>query len=360
MAAVILIPAYNPNHLLVEYVSALVSFGFERILVINDGSKAECNVYFDRVREFEQCDVITHEVNRGKGAALKTGMSYYLEHYKGYDGIVTGDADGQHTLEDTANLAGQLSKHPDALLLGSRVFTGDDVPKRSAFGNNLTSKVFHLFYGKKLGDTQTGLRAIPNALIEGFIDLNGDRFEYEMNMLIMCADKKIDIIEFPIKTVYIDDNSSSHFNVIKDSVKIYWIILKRFILYLVSGIISFIVDQGVYRLLIYILLPLLFAKILKPETAASIYIATAVARVVSSVVNFFINKVFVFESKSKTTKSFVKYVILVVGIMLTSASLVWAISSITHWNSANVKIVVDALLVFVTYTLQRCWVFKKK
>ena len=361
MAAVILIPAYNPDDKLVEYVASLTGYGFDRILVVNDGSRAECKDFFDRLKQYPACTVITHEVNRGKGEALKTGMKYYLENCDGYAGIVTGDADGQHTLADTANLAAKLEEYPNSLLLGSRVFSEAEIPWRSAFGNGLTTKVFKLFYGVSLGDTQTGLRAIPNSLIPIFGQLEGSRFEYEMNMLIKCADSGIEIKEFPIETIYLDKNSSSHFNVVKDSVKIYWLILKRFIGYLISGIISFLVDQGAYRAAIYLLFPLISDRISGFGNAAQIFSATAGARVISSIVNFFINKLFVFSKKGETGQSFLKYVIVVIGIMLTSSTLVWLMNSLLPGiSSANIKIVVDLLLVFVTYTLQRRWVFKKK
>lgn len=226
MNCVVLIPSLKPDELLVQYVERLIGHGFDKVIVVNDGSPAEYDSFFERVAANPQCTVLRHEVNRGKGAALKTGMKYYLEHFRGCDGIVTGDADGQHTLKDTAHLAELLSKGSQGLILGSRDFSLPDVPARSRFGNRTTSTVFKMTNGVWIGDTQTGLRAIPDALVDLFSDIEGERYEYEMNMLIECAHRRIPISEVTIDTVYINDNSGSHFHAVRDSWRIYKLIFK--------------------------------------------------------------------------------------------------------------------------------------
>jgi len=356
MNSVILIPALNPDEKLISYVKSLADYGFERIIVVNDGSSSDYDDIFNAVNALEQCTVLKHEVNRGKGRALKTGMEYYLKNIKGYDGIITGDADGQHNLKNTAEIDEKMKGLKKAIILGSRDFSNENVPQRSRMGNRLTTVVFKLFYGQWVSDTQTGLRGIPNDVMPLFIDLAGERFEYEMNMLIACADNKIDILKVPIDTIYIDENSSSHFNVVKDSIRIYWIILKRFFKYIVSGLSSFIVDQLFYRLFMFIALPLFFSL----ETTAMIFISTCGARVISSLFNFIVNKLFVFEKKKNTAKSLWKYIVLAIGIMIMSAVCVSAITnifSLSDFASANIKILVDTALVFVSYTAQRKWVF---
>ena len=228
MNAAILIPSLNPDHKLVDYVKELSEYGFSRIIVVNDGSSSEYDCLFERCTEYAACILLKHGENKGKGEALKTGMRYYLENSNGLGGIVTGDADGQHALDDTAKIAELLSEHKNSLLLGSRDFEGDHVPARSKFGNKTTSSVFKLFYGQKIGDTQTGLRGIPNSILPLICEMDGSRFEYETNMLIQCILHKIPIVEIPVRTIYLDENSSSHFNPLTDSFRIYRLLIGQF------------------------------------------------------------------------------------------------------------------------------------
>jgi len=361
MNPVILIPSLNPDERLVEYVDRLAASGFERIMVINDGSSSEYDEFFNRVAAYEQCTVLKHEVNQGKGRALKTGMEYYLEHFAGCDGIVTGDADGQHTIEDTLKLANILAERQDALLLGSRDFSGDDIPPRSRFGNRMTSLVFKLTHGAWLTDTQTGLRGIPDSMVKLFSTVEGERYEYEMNMLIECADRKIPIVEQTIQTVYIDDNSSSHFNPIRDSIRIYWLILKNIILYIASSLAAFVVEFLMLVILEKLVLPLIAPNITDAKMLrfVSILLEGGIARGISSLVNFFINKTVVFRKKGHTASSMGKYIALVIANYAISYSIVGLVSTIFGYEPIWVAPIVSVVMVIFTYTLQRIWVFKK-
>lgn len=361
MNPVILIPSLNPDERLVEYVDRLVSNGFERIMVINDGSSSEYDDFFNRVAAYEQCTLLKHEVNQGKGRALKTGMEYYLEHFAGCDGIVTGDADGQHTIEDTLKLAKILAERQDALLLGSRDFSGDDIPPRSRFGNRMTSLVFKLIHGVWLGDTQTGLRGIPDSMVKMFSKVEGERYEYEMNMLIACAERKIPIVEETIQTIYIDDNSSSHFHPIRDSVRIYWLILKNIILYLCSSIFCFFVEFIILFLLEHFLFSKLGTGNLSEKVIRFISILGEgfVARGSSALLNFYINKTIVFKKKGHTFSSMGKYIALVIGNYIVSYSIVGLVSTIFGYKPIWIAPIVSVCMTIVTYTLQKIWVFKK-
>jgi len=357
--SVVIIPALKPDERMVDYVKALSEQGFAKIIVINDGSPEEYDDFFARADEVENCVVLRHVVNRGKGCALKTAMKHYLDYFHGYDGIITADADGQHTLEDAVNIANLMSTMDDALILGSRDFSGEDIPARSRFGNRMTSVIFKMAHGCYLRDTQTGLRGIPDKLVATFADLRGERYEYEMNMLIECARRNIKMIEEPIQTVYIDDNSSSHFHVIRDSFKIYKIILGDLIKYVISGVISFLVDQGLFNLLDLVILPLLLGGVLKNTSLIWIYTAVGVARVFSSLLNYALNKRIVFRQTEKSPAFLVKYAALVVMAAAVSGLLVWVITSLTPLPKAIVKPVIDLIFVLINYTLQRSWVFKK-
>jgi len=180
------------------------------------------------IKEKEECIVIEHSINKGKGQALKTGFTYYLENLmQDYLGIVTADSDGQHSIEDTINIAKLVEEYKDVktLILGVRNFNKENVPFASKFGNKLTKTIFKLLYNKTINDTQTGLRGFTNSYIKDCIDIPGNRYEYEMNMLIYATKSEITILEKKIDTIYIEENKSSHFNPIKDSIKIYKILL---------------------------------------------------------------------------------------------------------------------------------------
>lgn len=358
MNSAVLIPSLNPDEKMTDYVKALSEFGFKKIIVVDDGSPEEYRSFFDAAAAVPGCVVLRHEVNKGKGCALKTGMKYYLENISDCDGIVTADADGQHTLEDAANISELISTMDDALILGSRDFSGEDVPPRSRFGNRTTSVVFKVAHGTYLNDTQTGLRGIPNKLIPLFSEIAGERYEYEMNMLVECSKRDIKMIEEPIKTVYIDENKSSHFHVIRDSVKVYWLVLRDVLAYLFSGGLSYVVDYVTYLSLNLWIFPLLLLPFADRDGKLWIFLATLFARIISSLFNFMMNKLIVFKSHKNTGKHLFKYALLVVAIMLTSWLLVWTFSNWIGISSLIVKPIVDLVLVIVSYTAQRTWVFR--
>jgi len=216
----ILIPAYKPNTRMIELVETLLKEGYE-VTVVDDGSGNEFNEMFSSLDS--KVKVLTHEVNKGKGRAMKTGFAYILENYPDSKGVITVDADGQHLPEDIKKVKDKMLEKPGKIIIGSRHFKGE-VPLRSRFGNEVTKFVFAVVSGLRLEDTQTGLRGVPYTLLKEMSSLDGERYEYEMNMLMHIAKKKIPLVEVPIETVYIEDNASSHFNTIKDSAKIYKVI----------------------------------------------------------------------------------------------------------------------------------------
>lgn len=351
MNIIIMIPSLNPDHKLVNYVKQLAGQDFREILVINDGSSALYDPIFDEIRQTEKCTVITHEVNQGKGRALKTGMKYVLEHHPDCVGIVTGDADGQHRLEDTLNVANALLEDDNRLVLGSRNFNSPNIPARSSFGNKLTSWVFAVMFGQKLMDTQTGLRGISLKIVPSMLEIDGERFEYEMNMLIECRRRKIPIDEIPIETVYIDENSSSHFNPIVDSVKIYWLIFRSFFSFIFTSVSCTLLDLLLFTLLARLVIPGGFAY--------RIQLATVIARVVSATTNFVVNKNVVFQKKGHLLSSAVKYFTLAVVQMTISATAVNWLYHTLGWHEVIIKAIVDTILFIINYNIQKNLIFKK-
>lgn len=343
-AYTILIPAYNPDDALVTLVERLRTSGFSTIVVVNDGSDESTLGIFETVASFVD-QVLTHELNQGKGAALKTGLQYIAETYPDKLGVITVDADGQHLPEDVVNVYEEGVNKPHHLIMGCRDFSGDAIPLRSRFGNQATRLVMLIGSGLKLKDTQTGLRAIPMRYARQLIDIPGNRYEFEMNMLTLTKRLQVPIQQTTIQTVYENENDSSHFRPILDSILIY----RMFLMYSVSSVASFLVDVGMYAVFILLLSPY-FAT-------AHVVIATVIARIISSLFNYFVNRKVVFHSKARRSLS--KYFSLVVLQMATSALLVYLLFLLFRQGEVILKIIVDSFLFFVSYYVQKRWIFKK-
>lgn len=346
-----MIPALNPPDDLIGYIDDLIVEGFDSILLIDDGSSEKFRWIFDELEKRKETVVFRHAVNLGKGRALKNGINHFLnlEDKDEYAGIITVDSDGQHAVADVKNVRDALLAKPDAFYLGSRNFNLSQVPPKSKFGNKMTSAVFHLLYGMKLGDTQTGLRAIPTALAPFFIDLAGERFEYEMNMLIECSMKKLSVKEIEIRTIYFDNNSETHFNPITDSLAIYGLLFKNFLKYMMSSATSFLIDILLFQII------LMAAKDM--DAGQRILVATIGSRLGSSIVNYAMNYKLVFNSEVPGKQTIVKYYILVVVQMLASAALVAAIYSMSGIPETAIKVVADSLLFLISYRVQKKLVF---
>ena len=220
-----LIPAFSPDRLLLDLVSDLRAGGFCSIIVVDDGSPPESAPVFDELATIPGCDLLRHEVNRGKGRAIKTGLAFFLERYPGAEGIITVDADGQHRAKDVVLVAESFLADSGALVIGSRKFARKS-PWRSRFGNQITRQVFRWVAGVRLVDTQSGLRCFSRTIVPQLLALAGERYEYEMNVLAACSKMSVPLREVEIETVYLDGNRSSHFNPVLDSVKIYSLLLR--------------------------------------------------------------------------------------------------------------------------------------
>ncbi len=352
MKYMIVIPALDPGKELIEYTDSLLSHGYTDILVVDDGSRADSRFIFDAIEGKDGCRVLRHDVNMGKGRALKDAMLYYLERHgddKEYGGIITVDSDGQHTVPDVNKVADALAEHRDALVLGSRDFDEENVPPKSRFGNKCTRIVMKLFIGGDIHDTQTGLRGIPVAMMERFAHLSGERFEYETRMLIDAIASHERIVEVPIETVYFDANAETHFHPIIDSMKIYRVILGTFFRYILSSLSSFLVDYGIFCALVY-----LIGKSDITQTV-TVWISTVVARIVSSLVNYTLNKKVVFKSRRGGVTLLVYYVLCAFQ-MAASAGFV-SLIGMTGFPVQIAKIIVDSILFIISFKVQETIIF---
>ncbi|GIF43965.1 glycosyl transferase family 2 [Actinoplanes xinjiangensis] len=214
---VILLPVYRPGRHLNELATALLADGVhaDRIVVVDDGSGPDAQTSLAAVRGLG-CRVLQHPSNRGKGAALKTGLRFAVASRPGLD-VISADADGQHSVEDIRRVA-ELTGN-GRIILGVRRFA--PMPPRSRFGNTVTRTLFRAATGRRVSDTQTGLRAYPSHLLEHLADIDGDRFEYEMNVLLDAATAGQPIEEVTISTTYLDGNAATNFGGFADSVKVY-------------------------------------------------------------------------------------------------------------------------------------------
>ncbi len=354
----VVLPSLDPDEKLIAVIDGLLQYGFTDIILVNDGSKPENLHYFESAAAHPEVHLLHHEVNRGKGAALKTAFTWFLENRPDGVGVVTVDGDNQHHPEDTRNCSLHMLK-TGRLVLGVRDFSLPHVPKRSRMGNRITSFVFKAFVGMRISDTQTGLRAIPRKDLEYLNTIKGDRFEYETNMLLAMKQAYIPFDEVKIHTVYIEENKSSHFRAVRDSWRIYKLILAHFFKYTLSSLLSAVVDEGLF---------LLFSLLLKNTVTGFLLTAIpmAIARVLSSLLNYYTNKKLVFHSKGHTGRSMFRYFALAVPQALAQLGLTYAIYELFHIAAEATLLrgiiyaAVMTVLFFASFVIQQRWVFSPK
>ena len=218
MNTAIVIPSLDPDERLPAYCRALRAATPAPILLVDDGSRAELRPIFDEcLAAADGVELLRHDVNRGKGRALKTAFERLLAR-PGFLGCVTADADGQHAVEDVVECLRRLEASPGALVLGCRRFSGPDVPWKSRFGNNWMKTLFRLATGRRFHDTQTGLRGIPAPFMRELLGCPGERFEFETRMLLRLGTRKL--VQLPVRTLYADGNRATHFRPLADSLSV--------------------------------------------------------------------------------------------------------------------------------------------
>ena len=351
----VVLPSLDPDEKLGIVIRGLLEYGFSDIVLVNDGSKEENLHYFTEAAAHPQVTLLHHPENRGKGAALKTAFRYVLENRPEGAGVVTVDGDNQHHPEDTKACALHMLE-TGKLTLGVRDFSLPEVPTRSRMGNRITSLVFKLFVGMTIADTQTGLRAIPRGDLAPLTEIAGDRFEYETNMLLAMKNLNIPFDQVKIRTVYIEENKSSHFRAVRDSWRIYKLILAHFFKFAASSLLSSVVDEGLFLLLTWALTGVLTGFAFKA-------VPVLVARVLSSLLNFYMNKQLVFKSKLSHGTSLWRYFLLAVGIGLGQMLLTYGVCTLFHIQDHQlaaqgiVYALVMTVLFLVSFTVQQRWVF---
>jgi glycosyltransferase involved in cell wall biosynthesis len=336
----VLIPAWQPDHRLLTLLVDLVSLAFGDIVVVNDGSSEESAGVFTAARRMPSVTVLSHAVNLGKGRALKTGIHHVLLELSGISSVITADADGQHTAADILRVAHASQANPERVVLGVRDFARD-VPLRSRFGNWLTRKLFLLMTAAKVSDTQTGLRALPRSILPVCVVLSGERYEYEMTVLAYLCRHGYDLLEVPIATIYIDGNRTSHFDPVRDSMRIYFVLLRFYLSSLMAAGFDFAGFSIAFVATHHLLLSILVGRL-------------------SSIVNFTINKGFVFRSRRPVQGTLGRYYTLALFIAAASYGLVWFTMQYLRWNVFAAKVTIDVLLSIFSFSVQQKFVFRRE
>lgn len=353
---IVIIPAYEPPMAVVSYINELTRDGKSRVLVINDGSGEEFEKVFEKIRETDGATVISYPENRGKGYALKTAYKYCKENFDENYVFVTADCDGQHHVDDVFSCAEAAAENQNDFILGVRDFDLPQVPSRSRTGNVLTRNMFHFLYGEKITDTQTGLRACSYKLLDDLILIKGDRFEYEMNELVVLVKNRIPIKEIPIKTIYEekheDVKTRSHFKTFSDSFKVWKILLGNITGFILAGFIAGAFEVGAFACLYY----LIFKKV--KTFAIRTLLSTITARILSSLLNCLINKKYVFRCKTKT--SVIKYYALFLIQLGLSYGFTYLFGNVLGLQIVVMKAIFDIIIGLLSYQVQTNWVFKNK
>ena len=339
---ILVIPAFNPDQMLTRLLQEHGKAGLDQpVIIVNDGSHPASSSIFSEL-EIAGYTVLHHDKNLGKGAALKTAMTYYLAHYSACTpGIVTADADGQHALGDIIRLSEALLEKPYHLHLGVRQISRADIPLRSRFGNLVTRFLFNWFTGNNVKDTQTGLRAIPVDLIRHLILASTSRYEFEFEMFFIAKTHHVKIGQIPIKTIYIDNNKGSHFNPFCDSLRIYFV----FIRFCCVGLASFLLDFSLFVLLYHY--------------SANPGLSVLGSRLVSVPFNFLLNKNISFQYKGKLIRPALLYAVLALVIGLSSLTLM----NLLHYAGLSIyssKIIAELLIFIANFIIQYVWVFTKQ
>lgn len=340
----IIIPSYEPDERLLPLLADLTSLGFHNILLVDDGSGEAYGHYFASAEADYGCQVLRHACNLGKGRALKNAFNHLLLTQRDIIGCITADSDGQHSPACISACIEALLAHPDSLILGVRNFNDASVPLKSSLGNKVTRFMFRTLCGVTVSDTQTGLRGIPASFMRELLSSEGERFEFESNMLI-DARKDVPILEVPIQTIYDSKtNHTSHFNPLLDSFRIY----KVFGKFLFSSLSSTAIDLSLFQL---------FIILFKSGFTQYITLATLGARLISATVNFTLNRAIVFESNTSALQSGLRYALLCILQAAASSFFVTQLHLLFASSELVIKFFVDITLFFISFQIQRAYIF---
>ena len=335
----IIIPAYHPNQNLLQLVVELQQVCQSPLIVIDDGNQDQAIF-----QALKNVTILHHPQNLGKGAALKTAFQYILKQYPNLLGVVTADADGQHAVKDILKIMQLLDQDDRVFFLATRTFD-HKTPLRNRLGNLITRFVFRAVTKVFVLDTQNGLRGIATWMLPALIAVPGQRYEYEMAMLKHVATKGIPIIQVPTATIYGHKDAVSSFHPLRDSLLIYRTLLQPFMRYLITGMLSFVIDYGLF---------IWFFQLFNHPWKA--IIAVSAARVISGILNYLMNRFYTFKANVRWVKSSGQYLALFLLIMVASAVFTDMLIYLGLPHTLA-KVFVDLSLFFISFQVQKRWIF---
>ena len=336
MKKIALIPSLSPEADFVDIAREVFEAGLD-VVVVNDGSAPEYDYIFNAIGEF--ADVLGYRENHGKGYALKYALKHIKEKYAEEEYVVvTMDSDGQHKVSDALRVLDVAIENPNSLVLGSRKLD-KSAPLKSRSGNFMARTTFLLFTGTKVYDTQTGLRAFNKKIIDTIIGAKGDRYEYEMNMLLDCVRAKIKIREVDIAVIYIDNNSGSHYNPLKDTMRIFWELIK----FSLPTMITFLVGYAAFALL----------NLIPVSWAYWTLGASAIAGVFSYLIYLLINCRWIFKARGKPWQNALELSLAPIVFIAGGTGIFYLLANLANWNVYLTQFIVELAIVIVSWVVQR-------
>jgi hypothetical protein len=217
----VLVTAHEPGCVLLDIVEPLICAGTSPIIVVDDGSSAAREWLMERLALEPTVHLVRHSAHQGRGAALKTGMQYFLDHLRHYTGLVTVSGDGQYAAEDVLRIARALHRSPKLAIVAAREFPSAGAGRmKPPVTGRVLRLLFRMFTGIAVSDVQTSLRALPTGLLPRLLRIPGNRFEYELATLLHIARSGYPLAEHAVPARIDSPSADPEFRPVSDSVSI--------------------------------------------------------------------------------------------------------------------------------------------
>lgn len=324
---VILMPVYNPDERIVNYVKKLKENNYQ-VVLINDGSKSEYHSLFEKM--VHDCKIISYPFFKGKGYAIKEGIHYIKEHLQDKKGIII--LENEYDVMHINHIRTLINKNSQKMCVVHHK------------GKRFLTKLFSMIYNKEFIDVDSELFAFSMNYIDQMMAV--DENCYEVQSLIQSVQNNQEIEEIQL------ENKQEPFHLKNKTIQIMYVIFLHLIRFISSSIISSVIDV----LLAWILLDIL--KLWMTSDFWRIALSSLIARILSTIVNYVINKKYVFKGKNNSKQTAIRFLILTIVITILSTLFVYAASSLHIMSEKLAKPVGDLLLFLLSYSAQTKWVFK--
>jgi glycosyltransferase involved in cell wall biosynthesis len=218
MKLMAMIPALNAEKTLAPVIVAARSH-LAPVLVIDDGSRDRTG----DVARAEGATVLRHEVNRGKGGALKTGFAWALAN--GFDGAITLDADGQHLPSEIPKFIRAAEETGADLIIGGRAHLFAEMLPRRRRANRFSAWCIAKASGAPITDSQSGFR-FYSARVLRELPLRSDGFDLESEVIVRAGRRGMNIVTIPIDLGFVDGVATSHYKPLLDTLRIAWTVMR--------------------------------------------------------------------------------------------------------------------------------------